>query len=481
MNKSMNSLTPKNGLLRPFHYVVIPSLIIFSITLVPALADPFANMFEDAASLSENEAAKYQQNTSGDIFDAALNSYIDVDTSSVDVMIAKLESQSQEQAFNSEVIWETETAFEHSRTNDRSESIIEEENNKIVRTSIALEKTLWDKALDHSIDSARNNIKTAQLNRFVSQHELVESVALAYLDFLEAKDLAASSQNRHVKFLNLRNKIRAKKASGDTDDIDMEEVESQIKTARSSLLEERNNLKKANVKLHQLTNNSNIYINSKQSYFTGSNNISLSSEANLIRMAMKNNTELRALRSGEVSLHKNILSKRAETSPKLGFTSSISQEWSSGDTDLDTFDVSVGLNMKMPLYTGGRNRNQVKLAKLELLSAERETNQKKREIRAEISTLKHEFSRSLSSYKSLLRLHKQLKKRIAEVNSTIASDGIKSIDVFSELDDEVELNNSVIRQYYSLLKTKVEIMKITGELDRSNLNNLRALLLTRRS
>jgi len=136
--------------------------------------------------------------------------------------------------------------------------------------------------------------------------------------------------------------------------------------------------------------------------------------------------------------------------------------------------------MQKSLYSGGRINNQVKLAKLELLRAERETNQKKREIISDISTLSVEFSGAKSSYKSLLKIYQQLKKRVAIINADIASDKSENLDVFDVLDEEVELNNSIIRLYYGLLKTKVEVMKLTGDLNVTNLNQLRALLMMKR-
>ena len=451
MKKPTNTSTPRGILKKLTPYV---AFTIFSMTTMQAAADPFAEMF-----------------------DAALDAYTEVDTSSVDLLIAETESEIQEQAYNAEVIWEAGVDFGYSESKDFIEEIEEKEDSRVARTSITLSKTLWDKALDYSIDSAQNNIKTAQINRFESQQSLVESLALASLDYLAARDIATSVQKRSVQFINLQNKIAKAKKADEAEDIDMDDVESRVQDAQSSLLEERINLQKATIRLNQLTNNRSVYLNTSQSYFTASNDIRLGSIASLVSSAMRNNLELKGLQSGEISLQKEVLSKRAGTAPKLDFTSSIGKEWSKGDVDEETFDVSVGVNMEMLLYTGGRTNNEIKLAQLELLSAERETKQKEREIIAEIRTLSAEFSGSLSSYKSLLKVHKPLKKKAAEINASIASDDIEDLDVFEALDDEFELSNSLIRQYYDLLKIKVEIMKLTGELDMNNLNQLRTLLL----
>ena len=451
MNKLNKHSAPKS-LLKSLTPCV--AFTIFSMTAVPANADPFAAMF-----------------------DAASDAYTEVDTSSVDLYIAETESDIQEQAYNAEVLWEAGVDFGYSESQDFIEETEEKEVSSVARTSITLNKTLWDKAIDYSIDSAQNNIRTAQINQFESRQELVESLALASLDYLAARDIAASVQKRSLQFINLRNKIAKEKKAGDAEDIDMDDVESQVQDAQFAVLEERTNLKKAKIRLNQLTNNSIDYISPSRSFFTASNDIRLGSVSSLISSALRQNLELKALQSDEISLQKNVLSKRAGTAPKFDFTSSVAKEWSKGDVDQETFDVSVGVNMEMLLYTGGLTNNEIKLAKLELLSAERETNQKKREIIGEIRTLSAEFSGSLSSYKSLLKVHKPLKKKTAEINASLASDEIDDLDVFETLDDEVELNNSLIRQYYDLLKIKVEIMKLTGELDMNSLNQLRALLL----
>lgn len=506
MNKYKNYTKSRTIILKLVNSFLFISFFILLISVQPVLADPFAEIFNDPSYLSESDIANYTGANSGpseyvsfnsifnkktplarlpkntDVFDSAIKSYTDVDTSSVDLLIAKFENQDQKQAFNSEVVWEIDAELESSKTKDRSQSVTDKLNNGILKTSVSLRKTLWDKTLKFSIDSARNNIKTAEINHFESENQLIESVALAYLDYLAAKDLVASAQRGSQLFLNIKNKINESKGSDDNTEIDMEEIEDQIQTAQNSLLDEKNNLEKSKIKLRQLTNTNNININysSNEPYFTGNNDIGLSSDLNLIRAAMENNMELKALYSNGVSLQKNILSKRSEKLPKLNFTSSISQEWSTGDTDLDTLDASMGLNMEMPLYTGGRVNNQVKLAKLELLSNERLISQKKREIIAEISTLSSEFYGLLSSYRSVLKLHNKVKKKIKPINAAIASNKIESTDMLEELDNEIELNSSLIRQYYSLLKIKVEIMKITGDLNMFNLNKIRSLLLIRK-
>ena len=470
MNKAINFSSPKNRLLRLSSYAVVISI---SIMAVPVAAEPLVGTFDNTSKVIKlSEGA--------DIFDAAIISFTDVDTSSVELEITKAESESEEQAFNAEVTWEVDVGAQHIETNDRSISTTDENTDALVRTSVTLRKRLWDKAQGYSIDSARNNIRTAQINQLDSQQVLIESVALAYLDYLSAKDLVASSQKRNEQFLNLKNKITAMKKEGGAEEIDLEVVDSSIETAQSSLLEEKTNLEKAKIKLRQLTYENDFHVNARQSYFTAKNDISLSAEDGLIDAAMKNNMELLELYSGQVSLQKNILSKRAESGLKLDFRSTISQEWLVGDTDQDTLDASLGLNMQKSLYSGGRINNQVKLAKLELLRAEREINQKKREIISDISTLSVEFSGAKSSYKSLLKMHQQLKKRVAIINADIASDKSENLDVFDVLDEEVELNNSIIRLYYGLLKTKVEVMKLTGDLNVTDLNQLRALLMMKR-
>lgn len=500
------------------------SLFTLSLSTNPAVADPFVNSFEENTYLSETDLANYYQennrinqssskvhyntstgvssenfeytdiySTSGnfdsvinlpkgaDIFESALTSFAEIDTSDVDVSIAKAESLGQQQAYNSEIVWEIESGLQHSKSRDHLESITETSNDRNLKTSVSLRKTLWDKSIDYSIDAARNNIRTAQLNQFDSHNELIESVALSYLDFLAARDLVKSSQKRNRLLLNVKNKIYAQKESGYAADIDVGEVENEFQTAQISLLEEEIELDKAKIKLSRLTQNNNIQINSNHSYFNEKNDISLSSETHLINTAMRNNSELRSLNSNEVTLQKNILAKRAGASPKLDFTSSISQEWIAGDNDQDAFDISMGINMEMPLYTGGRLDNDVKIAKLELLSAEREVNKKKREIISDISTLSSEFSGAHASYKSLLKLHNRLKKNVSLINAAVASEERDNIDVFSALEEEFDVKSSLIRQYYNLLKIKVEIMKLTGDLDKANLNQLRSLLLLKRT
>lgn len=411
-----------------------------------------------------------------DIFDAALKIHANEGQSEVEVSIAKTQKKSEEQAYNTQVIWETDAGYIHSKISDQALPDKIYNNDVVVKTRVNLRKVLWDSALDSSIQSAQHNVQTAIFKQFDEQQHLIESVALTYLDYLAAKEMASIAQQRSRLFTQIRKQIDTKMSLGYAADIDIAEVENQLQTANISLLTAQINLQQTKINLHQLTDNDRYHITGNHSPFNAKKNISLKPISNLIKMALTNNTEMQSLQSEQLSLQKNLQSKRLGTSPKFNLVSSLSQAWKEGDQDQNSFDLSVGVNMRMPLYTGGRIDNQIKQAKLELLHTERRSNRKRREIMTQLNILSSEFSGSLSSYKSLLQLRKQLTKNVKLIKAAVPFGVRESGHIYSALDDQFQLENSLIRQYYDLLKTKVKVLKITGELDSSNLDQLRRLL-----
>lgn len=453
-----------------------------------AIADQFDAFFDDAPFDSQTQAStSYTKNNSSvlivpkgeDIFDAAISAYGDINQKDIELSLSKAKMQSSQQEYNALVTWDIDAGIVQTKSTDNSLSITKHDNNAIVKTSVNLKKTLWDKELAYSIESNKQDIQTATINQFGEEQVLIESVALAYLEYLTTKDMEGIAQRRSKLFNQLTTQINKKEKLGYAANIDVVEVEKQLQTANIDLVSAQTNLQKSKINLYQLTDSNTQNINSSHSFFQGKNDISLQPVSYLINAAFLNNTELQSLRSKHVSLRKNMQAKRAGKSPKLNLVSSLSQAWKHGDSDQEAFDFSVGMNMKMPLYTGGRIENQVKQAKLGLLHTERSTNKKKREIITQLNILSSEFSGALSSYKSLLKLRKQLDKNVKLTKAAVPYGVRESRDIYSALDDQFQLENSLIRQYYDLLKIKVKIMKITGNLDSKNLNQLRSLLLSR--
>lgn len=482
--------------------IIIQVTLFISILMcgTAVMADQFDSFFDeepftaDTAEVSFTAEAPYVQNEvyarndnssiqvlpkGADIFDAAIDSYSSVSQKDVELSLAKAKMRSAKQEYNALVTWDVDAGFVHTKATDHSLSKTIHNNDRILKTSVSLKKTLWDKALNYSVEASKLNIQTAKINQFGEQQALIESVALAYLEYLSAKDMEATAQRRTNMFSQLTTQIHRKEKLGYAADIDVVEVEKQLQTAHIALLSAQTNLQKTQINLHQITDSDMRQISSSRSFFKWKNDVSLKPVSYLIDTALINNTELKSLRSDQLSLRKVIQVKRAEKSPKLNLVSSLSQAWKRGDADQDSFDFSLGMNMKMPLYTGGRIDNQVKQAKLGLLQTERGSNKKRREIITQLNILSTEFSGALSSYKSLLKLRKHLAKNIKLTKAAVPFGVRGNRHIYSALDDQFQLQNSLVKQYYDLLKIKVKIMKITGDLDSKNLNQLRGLLLSR--
>jgi len=483
---------------RPSKYIISAAILLNILNSKNiAMADQFDAFFNEAPFHSQPQAPTYEQardhtyqnnkhNNSTvlivpkgeDIFDAAINAYGAISQKDIELSLSEAKMQSSQQEYNAQVTWDVDAGIVQTESTDNTLSITEHDNNAIVKTSVSLKKTLWDKSLSYSIESNKQDIQTAKINQFGEQHVLIESVALAYLEYLTAKDMERIAQRRTNMFSQLTTQINKKEKLGFAANIDVVEVEKQLQIANIDLLSAQTNLQKSKVNLYQLTDSNTLNIQPSHSFFQGKNDISLQPVSYLIDAALSNNTELQSLRSTQISLRKNIQAKRAGISPKLNLVSSLSQAWKYGDADQKEFDFSVGMNMKVPLYTGGRINNQVKQAKLELLHTERGSNKKKREIITQLNILSSEFSGALSSYKSLLKLRKQLAKNVKLTKAAVPYGVRGSRDIYSALDDQFQLENSLVRQYYDLLKIKVKVMKITGQLDSKYLNQLRSLLLS---
>lgn len=427
-------------------------------------------------SINENKTSTIVLPKGADIFDAALNSYANVSQADIEFSLAEAKMQQEELAYNTQILWEVDAGFLHSRASDHSISKTVHNNDRVAKTSVSLTKTIWDSSLDLSIQSAKQDMQTTKFKQFGEQQQLIESVALIYLDYLAANEIATIAQQRTNLFSTIKKQINTKQNLGYAADIDVVEVEKQLQAAKISLISAQNDLQKTNINLRQLTENDSYHINAARSFSKKTNNIRIKAVPELINVALTNNTELSSLHSEQVALQKTIQSRRLETSPKFDLASSLSQSWKEGKKDQNSFDFSIGMKMKMPLYTGGRIANQIKQAKLELLHAERRSHKKRREIITQINIFSSDFSSSLSSYKSLLVLRKQVNKNIKLTKAAVPFGVRNSRHIYSALEDQFNLENALVRQFYDLLKIKVKIMKITGELDSNDLSQLRGLL-----
>jgi len=465
----------------------------FLFLMTPALADPFYSFPETSGSDTNNQEIYYEQNTDTlgsypaeypattlaaieeDIFSLALEAHSKQSTGDIDLLFAKTQVESIEQEYNAFITWEVEAGFSHTKNSDHNLSVSRSTNDYLAKTSVNLKKKLWDKELEYSIDSGKQNIQTARYNYFGEKQRTIESVALAYLDHLAAKDSVLIAK-RHIRlFPKIKQQIERKKELGYAAEIDMVEIDNQVNETNEVLLSANTNLHKTAITLSRLIGSNNLsYYHSP--FFERKNITNLQPASFLIEKALNNNIELQSLRSEQASLQKKIQSKRSRTLPKFDLVSSLSQAWKEGDSDQDVFNASIGIKMDMSLYTGGRVDNQIKQTKLQLLRAERRSYGKEQDLITQINILSTEFFGLLSSYKSLMKLKQQSNKSIRLIQSAVSFGVRENRHIYTALDNKFQLENTLIRQFYNLLKTKVKIMKLTGELNSKDLSHIKRLL-----
>lgn len=301
----------------------------------------------------------------------------------------------------------------------------------------------------------------------------------AYLDLLLASDnvFYSNSQNASVEMQLAQAEKRLKLGQGTITEVS--EAEANLQTVRAQTLEWTNNLEFTKRALENITG---IYTDIYFTLDASKLPLMLPEPANVdqwITTAMEKNADIRASLNDYLATTEEIKKNQSGHYPTLDLVASRTQTQSDNVFTIGSqFDTdSIGLQLNVPIYTGGYVSAAVRQAVSKAERAKEKLSEKQRQVTADVRKYFNEIVNGVARIEAY-----QQSVKSNEVALTGTKKGFKSgirtnVEVLNAQEKLFSAKRELAKERYRLIYNRVSLKQVTGlltETDIVEVNNMLA-------
>jgi outer membrane protein len=301
-----------------------------------------------------------------------------------------------------------------------------------------------------------------------NKDQLTLSVVLAYLQILTNFDLLEQAKKqvevseKQVARLEIMNQEGAIKPS------DLYDLKGLLADNKVTLIRSQNDLDGARLSLAQLMNVP--YEKDLVVERLGVDQFTLDYTAtpdSIFDVAMAQLAMMKAVELRKKSAEKNVQAARGSLFPSIGIGAGLSSPYSSTARDSvskiryydqlsNNYSTYVGVGVNIPIFNGFRARNQIKLARIDLKSAEIVAQTQQIQLKQNIERDHFNMRAALSRYQALLEQVTAYQESFRAAEARYNAGASNSVDYFIAKNNMDRANtNLIIARYDYLLRTKI--------------------------
>lgn len=353
--------------------------------------------------------------------------------------------------------------------NDTSDTV----NVTNLNYSVNLGKSLYNKSLDAQVAQTDSVIAQASAGLEAGREALILRVAQAYFDFLLAQDNLQLARTEKEAIGRQLEQTRAYFDAGRSAITDVKEAESRYDLAEAQEISNVNALDLAREKLRVLTGNSYQTLNGP----AGNTPLALPNPSNIdqwVRTAQASNKQLTASKYAIATAQKNVDIQRAAKKPVVDLFARQTGSASEGDPVLDpqVLGASAGVQVSMPLYTGGSIASRIREAQHSLRQAQQEydlqARQTEQEARNAYLTVESTISQVKANQRALVSA-----ETAAEATQAGFEVGTRTaVDVLNTLRNVFSARRDYSQSRYNYLLSTLKLKQAAGNLTDRDIQSL---------
>ena len=341
--------------------------------------------------------------------------------------------------------------------------------------NLSVNKTLYNKGVSAQIDQANAIVSQSGAFLEVERQNLIIRVARAYFDYLKTKDNLEFAKSEKEAIRRQLAQVKAYFEAGRSPITDVKEAQARFDTATSQevLANERQDLAREQLKV--IT--SRYY---KRLASAPLNTALIPPKPNnptaWEKLALDNSEEIKALKYAVAVAQSEVDKQRAAKSPTLDLFAQHKGNLNRVDIDTEQLDAAIGLQVKVPLYTGGAIPSRIRQSRHSLHQAQHQLESRKRQV----------VQRARSSYLSVISgisQVKALKQALASTRTAAQATqagfevGTRTaVDVLLSLRETFRAKRDYSTARYDYLLNKLILKQATGTLSVKDLQLINKLL-----
>ena len=347
-----------------------------------------------------------------------------------------------------------------------------------INYSLNLTKPLYRKSIIAQLDLADASILKAQASLEADRQSLILRVAEAYLAFLKAKDNAKFSKLETSAIGRQLNQVKVYFEAGRSAITDVKEAQARYDLARSSEIAAAQQIDLARESLKAI---SGLYY---KDLWGAANSIPLLTPKpdNIEAWSRASINNSKAVTIAEYSVQvaqSNVDLTRSGKSPTVDLFakqgSSATQSFES-TFNQDKFDASIGVQVNIPLYTGGNTASRIRQARHQLQQSRHALEAQKRSV---IEQTRAAYLSTVSGLAQVRALKKALESNQTAANATQTGFEVgtrTAVDVVLALRETFSAQRNFTNARYDFLLNTLKLKQAAGTLNLADLNALSKLL-----
>jgi outer membrane protein len=343
--------------------------------------------------------------------------------------------------------------------------------------TLNLTQPLYRKKITEQITQADVAILQSRTNLALAQQNLIIRVATAYLAFLKAKDNAKFAQLESTAFKRQFKQVNAFFDAERAAITDVKEAQARYDLARSREINAVQQIHLAREQLHSISGRyyKNLYgATQRISLLTPKpNNISAWSRA-----AVTNSQKVKIADYAVTIAESNVKIARAEKSPIVDLFArhTTSSLYGEDTVDQNKTDAAVGVQLTIPLYTGGKTASKIREARYKLQQARYQLETEKRTA---IQQTRSDFLTITAGLAQLSALQQALKSNqiAARATQTGFEVGTRTaVDVLLSVRETFRAQRDYSNARYDFLLNSLKLKQSAGTLNTRDVMGLSDML-----
>ena len=341
--------------------------------------------------------------------------------------------------------------------------------------ALSVSKSIYHKAQGAQIDKANAGVAQAKSALEIEKQTLIIRVAEAYFNYLKSQDNLEFAKSEKEAIGRQLAQVRAYFEAGRSPITDVKEAQARYDLATSQQVFANQQLDIAREQLKAITERYYRHLDGAHL-----NTVLAPPNPNKIepwtQKALANSHEIEALKHAVDVAQAEVDRQRAAKSPTVDLFARHNGNLNRVDIDSDKFDASVGVQLNLPLYTGGAISSRIRQSRHKLHQAQHQLEARKRVVVQQARSAYLSVVSGISQAKALKQALNSTKTAAQATQAGFEVGTRTAVDVLLSLRETYRAQRDYSIARYDYLLNLLRLKQATGTLAVQDIQRINAVL-----
>ena len=341
--------------------------------------------------------------------------------------------------------------------------------------TLSLSQTLYNAAQGKAYRQAQVQLKIEQAQLKQSEQEFLLRIAERYFNLLNAKLAFDFAEAEEKAIAQQHALVRKKFEVGQSAITDLREAEADLDLTRATLIQQRNQLELSQRALHEITGEQWQKLNS----LSESQTLPEPKERTIqqwLEDALQQNPDMIMAQQKVKKARQEVARKRDGHKPTLNLTGSYKHSDMDSGSSGDSRAGSIGLELSIPLYSGGNTSSKVREAQQLFQQAQQQLIQTRRAVELAVETAVLNLNAEYLQAKALKRALHSSETALAATQKGFEAGTRNTVDVLNARKNHFQTQRDYAQARHNYLLSSIKLEKAVGSLAPTHLEAINRFL-----